>query len=146
MKKLLLTAAILALTGLQQPAFAHGDEEHGDQPHEATAEMVAPSTAPEALTSIQTGMSTIGSQIETGKFNLIHEEIEKIDSAAKDLKSNEAVGEEKKARLESSVDQLIAQLGKLHTVTDGKEVVKTQADAEFKKAQGALKLLEAALK
>lgn len=36
MKKLLLTAAIIALTGLQQPAFAHGDEDHGGQHQEAS--------------------------------------------------------------------------------------------------------------
>ena len=60
MNKLLLTAAIVALTGLHQPAFAHGDEEHGNQPHETTAEMVMPATtAQESLVSIQAGMMTI---------------------------------------------------------------------------------------
>lgn len=147
MKKLLLTAAILILTGLHQPDFAYGSEGHGNQPHESEAEMATPSiTEQEPLTSIQTGMSTIGSQIEAGQFNLIHAEIEKIDSATKDLKSSATVGDEKRARLASSIDQLVAQLGKLHTVTDDKEVVKSKADTEFKKAQGAMKLVESALK
>ena len=145
MKKLLLTAAILVLTGLQQPAFAHGDEEHGSQPHEATSEMAMPAmTAQESLTSIQTGMATISSKIETGALDGLHEEIEKIDMAAKMLKEKATVTEDKKARLESSLDQLSAQLDKMHDATDAKDMEKSKA--EFKKAEGALKLVEAVLK
>lgn len=145
MKKLLLTAAIIALTGLNQPAFAHGDEDHGTQPHEAATEAATPAlTAQEALGSIQTGMGTVGSQIDAGQFDLTHEEIEKIDAAAKSLKTSATVAEDKKARLESSINQFVAQLGKLHTVTDSKDAEKSLA--EFKKAQGAFKLVEATLK
>lgn len=145
MKKLLLTAAILALTGLQQPAFAHGDGEHGEHHQEATAETAMPAmTAPEALTSIQSGMTTIGSQIEAGTLDAIHEEIEKIDMAAQTLKEKATVTEDKKTRLESSLAQFSAQLGKLHEATDVKDAVKSKA--EFKKAEGAFKLVEAALK
>lgn len=145
MKKLLLTAAIIALTGLNQPAFAHGDEDHGAQPHETTTEAATPAmTAQEALASIQTAMGTVGSQIDAGQFDLTHEEIEKIDAAAKSLKTSATVAEDKKARLESSINQFVAQLGKLHTVTDAKDAEKSLA--EFKKAQGALKLVESVLK
>lgn len=145
MKKLMLTAAILALTGLNQPAFAHGDEDHGDQPHETTAEATMPATTTqEALTSIQTGMDVVGSQIEAGQLDLTHAEIEKIDTAAKALKTSATVADDKKARLESSINQFIAQLGKLHVVADAKDAEKSKA--EFKKAQGAFKLVEAALK
>lgn len=145
MKKLLLTTAILALVGLQQPAFAHGDEEHGDHHQEAAAEMAPPAmTAEEALTSIQAGMTVLGSQIEAGQLDLTHAEIEKIDAAAKSLKSGAAVTEDKKARLESSINQFVSQLGKLHAVADAKDAEKSKA--EFKKAQGALKLIEANLK
>lgn len=143
MKKLLLTTAIIALTGLNQPAFAHGDEDHGNQPHETTAEATMPTTQ-EALTSIQTGIDMLGSQIDAGQLDLTHAEIEKIDAAAKALKTNATVADDKKARLESSINQFIAQLGKLHTVADAKDVEKSKA--EFKKAQGAFKLVEAALK
>ncbi len=143
MKKLLLTAAILALTGLNQPAFAHGDEDHGSQPHETTAEATMPTTQ-EALTSIQTGIDMLGSQIDAGQLDLTHAEIEKIDAAAKALKTNATVADDKKARLESSINQFIAQLGKLHTVADAKDAEKSKA--EFKKAQGALKLIESNLK
>lgn len=145
MKKLLLTAAILALTGLQQPAFAHGDEEHGTQPHETATEMAMPTmTAQDTLTSIQTGMDTLGSQIDAGQLDLTHAEIEKIDAAAKALKASATVAEDKKARFESSINQFIAQLGKLHTVADAKDAEKSKA--EFKKAQGALKLIETNIK
>lgn len=145
MKKLLLTTAILALVGLQQPAFAHGDEEHGEHHQEAAAEMAAPAmTAEEALTSIQGGMTALGSQIEAGQLDLTHAEIEKIDAAAESLKGGAAVTEDKKARLESSINQFVSQLGKLHTVADAKDAEKSKA--EFKKAQGALKLIESNLK
>ncbi len=145
MKKLLLTAAILALTGLNQPAFAHGDEEHGAQPHETTAEATMPATtSQETLASIQTGMDTLGSQIDAGQLDLTHVEIEKIDAAAKVLKTSATVEDDKKARLESSINQFVAQLGKLHTVADAKDAEKSKT--EFKKAQGAFKLVEAALK
>jgi hypothetical protein len=145
MKKLLLTAAIIALTGLNQPAFAHGDEEHGSQPHETTAEaMMSATTAQESLTSIQTSMDTVASQIEAGQLDLTHAEIEKIDTAAKALKTSATVTDDKKARLESSINQFVTQLGKLHTVADAKDVEKSKV--EFKKAQGAFKLVEAALK
>ncbi len=145
MKKLLLTVAIFSLTGLSQPAFAHGDEDHGDQPHETTAETAMPATTTqEALTNIQTGIDALGSQIDAGQLDLTHAEIEKIDAAAKALKTSASVTDDKKARLESSINQFIAQLGKLHTVADAKDAEKSKA--EFKKAQGAFKLVEAALK
>ncbi len=145
MKKLLLTAAIIALTGLNQPAFAHGDEEHGSQPHETTAEaMMSATTAQESLTSIQTSMDTLGSQIDAGQLDLTHVEIEKIDAAAKVLKTSATVEDDKKARLESSINQFVAQLGKLHVVADAKDAEKSKT--EFKKAQGALKLIESNLK
>lgn len=145
MKKLMLTAAIIALTGLNQPAFAHGDENHGSQPHETATEAAMPAaTTQEALTSIQTGMDTVASQIDAGQLDLTHAEIEKIDAAAKSLRSSATVTEDRKARLESSINQFVAQLGKLHTVADAKDAEKSKA--EFKKAQGALKLIEANLK
>lgn len=145
MKKLIFIIAILALTGLQQPAFAHGDEDHGNQSSESATEMPIPTmTSQETLTSIQTGMATIGAQIDTGQFELIHAETENIDRAAKTLKASASVAEAKKARLESSINQFVAQLAKLHVVTDAKDAEKSKA--EFKKAQGALKLVEATLK
>ncbi len=145
MKKLMLTAAIVALTGLNQPAFAHGDEDHGSQPHETTAEAKMPATtSQESLASIQTGMDTVGSQIDAAQFDLTHAEIEKIDAAAKTLKTSATVADDKKVRLESSINQFVAQLGKLHVVADAKDAEKSKA--EFKKAQGAFKLVEAALK
>jgi len=145
MKKLLLTTAIIALTGLNQPAFAHGDEDHGNQPHETSTEAaISATTAQESLTSIQTGMDMVGSQIDAGQFDLTHVEIEKIDTATKALKTSASVADDKKARLESAINQFLAQLGKLHTVADAKDAEKSKA--EFKKAQGALKLIESNLK
>lgn len=146
MKKLLLAVAILSLTGLQQPAFAHEGEEHGAQPHqEPAAEAAMPAmTVQDALSSIQASMAIVSSQVDTEQFDAIHAEIEKIDTATKVLKSTAAVREDKKLRLESSINQFVVQLGKLHTVADAKDAEKSKT--ELKKAQGALKLVESHLK
>lgn len=145
MKELLLTAAIIALTGLNQPAFAHGDEDHGNQPHETSTEAAMPAmSAQDILTSIQEGLVTVGSQIDARQFDLTHAEIEKISTAAKSLKTSATVEEDKKSRFESSINQFVAQLGKLHMVADAKDAEKSKV--EFKKAQGALKLIETNLK
>lgn len=145
MKKRLLTAAIFALAGLHQPAFAHGHEKQGDQPHETVSTVATPALTVQAtLATIQAGMATIGSQIEAGQFDTIHEEIEKIDLSVKMLKENATVSDDKKARLESSINQFTGQLSKLHTVADAKNAEKSKV--EFKKAQGALKLVESSLK
>ncbi len=144
MKKLLLTTAILATIGFQQPALAHGDEKHEGQHTEAHAS--APKTvsvaadAQGALTEIQAGMKTISTQISENKHDAMHDEIEKIEASIKLLKEKSALEGDKKTRLEASLKQLSAQLGKVHSAADAKDVEKTKA--EFKKAEGALKLVE----
>ena len=147
MKRLLLAATILALIGLNQPAFAHRDEDHGaeQQHHQAVAASQVPTmSAEKVLTSIQTGMASVKALIEAGTLETTHEEIEKIDAAVKALKAQAVIPEAKKVRFDSSISQLTAQLGKLHTATDAKDV--KQSRVEFKKAEGALKLVQSNLK
>lgn len=148
MKKLLLTTAILAFAGFQQPAFAHGDEKHEGQHTEAPAadsKAVATATdAQGALAEIQAGMKTISTQISENKHDAMHNEIEKIEASINTLKEKSGLEGDKKTRLESSLKQLSTQLGKLHGVADAKDAEKTKA--EFKKAEGALKLVENAAK
>jgi hypothetical protein len=148
MKKLLLATAILATIGFQQPALAHGDEKHEEKHTEAPA--VAPkaiSTATDAqgvLTEIQAGMKTISTQISENKHDAMHDEIEKIEASIKALKEKSGLEGDKKTRLEASLKQLSTQLGKVHSAADAKDAEKTKA--EFKKAEGALKLLESNVK
>ena len=81
MKKLLLTTAILAFAGFQQPALAHGDEKHEGHHTEAPAadsKAAATTTdAQSALAEIQAGMKTISTQISENKHDAMHDEIEK---------------------------------------------------------------------
>jgi DNA-binding transcriptional regulator GbsR (MarR family) len=148
MKKLLLTTAILAAIGFQQPALAHGDEKHEGQHTEAPAaapKAVATATdAQGALTEIQAGMKTISTQISENKHDAMHDEIEKIEASIKALKEKSALEGDKKTRLEASLKQLSTQLGKVHSAADAKDAEKTKI--EFKKAEGALKLVESAAK
>lgn len=148
MKKLLLTTAILATIGLQQPALAHGDEKHEGQHTEAPAiDPKALSTATDAqgaLTEIQAGMKTISTQISENKHDAMHDEIEKIEVSIKALKEKSVLEGDKKTRLEASLRQLSTQLGKVHSAADAKDAEKTKT--EFKKAEGAFKLVESAAK
>lgn len=146
MKKLLLTTAMLALIGIQQPALAHGDEKHDEAHHESTAKAPAATvvTAEEALAKIQSGMKTISALVAEGKHDILHDEIEKIEGSIAALKENKTLESDKKTRLESSLKQLSAQLDKVHSAADAKDAEKTKA--EFRKAEGALKLVESAAK
>lgn len=148
MKKLLLTTAILAFAGFQQPALAHGDAKHEEHHAEASAAdskaSAATKDAQSALAEIQAGMKTISTQISENKHDAMHDEIEKIEASINALKEKSALEGDKKTRLEASLKQLSTQLGKVHSAADAKDAEKTKA--EFKKAEGALKLLESNVK
>jgi hypothetical protein len=146
MKKLLLITAILAFAGFQQPALAHGDEKHGEAHHEATAKapVATAATAQDALTEIQSGMKAVATQVAEGKHDTLHDQIEMIEKNIAVLKEKSGTEGEKKDRLDSSLKQLSTQLGKVHSAADAKDAEKTKA--EFKKAEGALKLVESNVK
>lgn len=147
MNKLLLTTAILALISFQQPAFAHGDEKHDEHQSGASAAAKITSKATntqEALAEIQAGMKTISTQISENKHDAMHNEIEKIEASINALKEKSGLEGDKKTRLEAALKQLSTQLSKVHSVADAKDADKTKA--EFKKAEGALKLVENAAK
>lgn len=148
MKKLLLTTAILALSAFQQHALAHGDEKHEGQHTKAQAsesKTVATVTdAQSALTNIQNGMKTINMQISENNYDAMHNQIEKIETSINVLKEKAGLEGDKKTRLDASLKQLSTQLGKVHSAADAKDAEKTKA--EFKKSEGALKLLESHIK
>jgi hypothetical protein len=149
MNKLFLTTAIILGLGLSVPAYAHGDEDHTGDHAEVTKEAGASvsssaSTAQEALVEVQTIMSAINEQIASGNLDAVHAEIEKIEASSKILAEKSGLEADKKARLDAALKQLNTQLGKVHEATDAKDAAKSES--EFKKAQGALKLIEASLK
>lgn len=151
MKNLFLTTAIAATFVVAQPALAHEGEEHTQgkemqMEHAAHAdEAVSKATnADQALSEIQGAMKEIGGMIKEGRLDEIHEVSERASTAIETLKEKSALEGDKKTRLDASLKQLSTQLGKLHTVSDAKDAEKTTA--EFKKTEGALKLVESALK
>lgn len=146
MNKLLFTTAMLALIGFQQPVMAHGDEKHDDAHHESASKPPAATavTEQEALTEIQTVMKLVATQVAEGKHDTLHDKIEKIEGSIAALKEKSGLEGDKKTRLESSLKQLSTQLGKVHSAADSKDAEKTKA--EFKKAEGALKLVESNVK
>jgi len=141
MKEYLLTTAILTTFFVYQPAFAY--ESH-DKPATEVIVVLKATTAPEALAEIQAGIKSVGEMVNDGKLDGVHVEIEKIEAASKVIKEKAAVDGNKKTRLEAAIKQFNTQIGKVHIAADGKDAKKTKV--EFKKAEGALKLVESALK
>jgi len=75
----------------------------------------------------------------------LHDVTVHIDEAAKFLESDAAnIEPEKKTRLSSALKQLVKTTTDFHVATHDKNIDKTLV--ELKKSQGALKLVEAALK
>jgi len=156
MKKLLLTTAILALSGLQQPALAHGDEKH--EGHHSTSSTGSASTemkSEDALKILHEGIAlmeeTVSDKNREEMFangpimDKWHDKESAIREAAESLKKNpSSVSGDKKKRLESSINQLNKVLDDFHIATHNQDAAKAQA--EVKKAKGALKLIEANIK
>lgn len=161
MKKLLLTTTILALAGFSQPAFAHGDEDHSKmeqhgQHEPSTVHGVATqiATKDDAFKVIRDGVSFMDEAVNKHKDDLfadgkvmdqLHDVAVHIEEAAKFLESDAANADPaKKARLFSALKQLVKTTTDFHVATHDRNIDKSLA--ELKKAQGALKLVEAALK
>lgn len=143
MKTLLLTTGLLAVL-IANPAFADNHAAH--QPTPAAETTVEGTTKPiqENIATIQSGMKLIGDMIANNKLDTVHPEIERIEPNIKALVAQSSSEPEKKVRLDAALKQLSVHLNKLHIVADAKDMNKSQV--EFKKAQGALKLIEASLK
>lgn len=141
MKRMIAMITVLTI-GIATSLWAHSDEHHDKKGVKA----VPPKTATEAWTVIQHEMKEIGEVIAAKKITeAIHEAVEKILEAAKVLKSSNPVSDsDKKKRFESALNQFTKQADKVHdTADETKNVDKTQV--EYKKLQGAIKLVEAQL-
>lgn len=134
-----ITALLLSL--LAVPAIAHESEEA--HPHEAA--ITSPSTtSSQALAQLQEGIKIIDTLAAESKEG-IHDEIEKLEKGPiASLAADTSIAHDKKDRLTASLNQLKAQLGKVHDAADKKDVAAT--NVELKKAHGALKMIEAILK
>lgn len=160
MKKLLLTAAILALAG-GQPALAHEGEDHSKTEqhgqHEPSAvhdEAAQITTRDGALQVMRDGVSFMEEAVNKHKDDLfadgkvmdqLHDVTVHIEEAAKFLENDaDIVDPAQKARLSSAIKQLVKTTTDFHIATHDKNIEKTLT--ELKKSQGALKLVEAALK
>ena len=161
MKKLLLTTAILALAGFQQPALAHEGEDHSKTEqhgqHEPSAvhdEATKIATKDDALKVLRDGVAFMDEAVNKHKADLfangkvmdqLHDVTVHIEEAAKFLeKDSESMEPTKKARLSSALKQLVKTTTDFHIGTHDKNLEKTLA--ELKKSQGALKLVESNVK
>jgi hypothetical protein len=154
MKKLLLTTAILATIGFQQPAFAREGEDH--EKHTHSEKQVTVTMKPEAaLKALQDGIAMMADTVsEKNREEMFadgpimekwHEEVSVIQDATTSLKQHATtLPDEKKKRLESSLNQLLKLLDDFHMATHNKDAAKAQA--EVTKAKGALKLIEVNIK
>ncbi len=161
MKKLLLTTAILAFAGLQQPALAHEGEDHSKTEqhgqHEPSAvhdEATKITTKDGALKVMRDGVSFMDEAVNKQKADLfangkvmdqLHDVTVHIGEAAKFLeKEAESMEPAKKVRLLGALKQLVKTTTDFHIGTHDKNLEKTLS--ELKKSQGALKLVESAAK
>lgn len=155
MTHILLTTSMIAALAAFQPALAHGGEDHSAGKATADAKVVSKAaadakldskaaTAQKALFAVHDSVKVLGELVKGGKFDAIHEEIEKAEGSINAIEANATLEGTNRIRLEASLQQLSALLGKMHVASDAKDAEKTKA--EFKKVEGALKLVENALK
>lgn len=146
-KYLFLTATLAGSIALAEPVLAHGDESHGaaSAPEPADhAQVGQPTLASGALASLQASVDAIDDQIAAGSLDAVHEEVEKAEAAIQAIQEQAAIDVDRKPRLEAALRQLSGQLDRLHSTADGKDIEKTEM--ELKKVEGALRLVENALK
>lgn len=94
-----------------------------------------------AWAAIQDSINSIDSALAAKNLEPVHAAEEKLTSALKFLQGNSSVVTGDKAkRLDSALKQALTQAANVHAASDAKDQVKTES--EFKKLQGALKLVE----
>ena len=142
MKKL-LTLTLLTTLYITFPTvtFAHGDESDGH--HETEKAKTADVNPSDSLIQIKQAYSDIDALAKAGKLSEIHARIELVEPYLDSIAKTE-VAAEKKTRLAASVKQVRSQLDKVHEVSDANDAVATEA--ELKKLNGAILLLESSLK
>lgn len=128
--------AVALAFALPQVALAHGDEKH----EPAMAAM----SADEMLNAVKTKLTVIGQALTAKDLKAIHQLSEEAVSAAEMLRDHTTPPADKKERFDGAAKQLVEQLEALHVAADKGD--QGAAESAFKKAQGALKLVEANMK
>ncbi len=136
-----LTIAAFAFTfAFAAPAvFADDKKDDKKTDHPAAGHFAS---AAEAWTAAQDGMKEMGDLITAKKLKSVHEAEVKVVAALKGLGANSAMVEgDKKKRLDAALAQAAKLADSTHDAADDGQQAKTEA--EFKKLQGSLKLIEA---
>jgi len=112
-------------------APAHGNHQHGEMKIDSVGE---------AWNLIQKFVKEIESALAAKNLAPIHEAEENVSAGLKYLQTNSGmVTRDKAMRLQAALKQALVQSTNVHTASDAKDQVKTET--EFKKLQGALKLV-----
>lgn len=132
-----LCIAVALAVGLPQTALAHGDEKH-EQP------TMAAMSADEMLAAVKTKLVAIEQALAAKDLKAIHQLSEDAAASAEMVRDHIMPPPDKKERFASAAKQLVEQLKALHVAADKSD--QAAAETAFKKAQGALKLVEANIK
>jgi hypothetical protein len=148
-KKINLLVYSLVLTSFTSfPVFAHDhgkNQQISDGTHNKHTHSVStPASLSDAWAVVQNSVEAIQKSLKNKDLKAIHESEEKLSvglKAMQELSTN--IEPEKKKRLDSALKQALTTANNVHVASDAGDQIKTEA--EFKKLQGALKLVEAQL-
>lgn len=125
--------ALAFAIGAPLAALAHGDEKH----EPAMAAM----SADEMLATVKTKLSAMEQALAAKDLKAIHQPSEEAISAAEMLRDHATPPADKRERFDGAAKQLVEQLKNLHVAADKGD--QAQAEVALKRAQGALRLVEA---
>jgi molecular chaperone GrpE (heat shock protein) len=130
-------SAVCVLAFMDTPrAFAHAGHSHG------AANVVIPETAEEIMAEINKNHAEITAAVTGKKLKAVHDLAETMTALAKALP--EKVAEDKKARVQSTTDNMIKLLDTLHHAADDGD--QPRSGIELKKLDGAVNSLTNQLK
>ena len=130
-------AALASLTLSTTPLLAHEGHDHGAKP-----KVTVPDTAEGILQEIQKQQALITTAVTGKNLQGVHDPIEAIPALAKALPDK--VADDKKARVQGSVNNLAKAADSLHHAADAGD--QTKAEAELKKFDGVLLALSQQIK
>lgn len=134
MNKLLLTLLIGTSLSLTAPAFAHGDEDHPPEAHEATTPI-----AGDSFSELEKTYAAIEAHVTAGSLDKIHATAEGMKVPLQSLKDTHR----ENSGITGTIDMITKTLDDLHVATDDKNTPEVQKD--LKKLESGLKLLKARL-
>lgn len=144
--RIFLTASIFIALAWSQAAFAHETKE-GDQTitmhSEAVMDNQASQAAKKVLMQVQSSVHAIEQMVSDGKLTDIHAEILKAETSVRSIIDKVSVTGGPGTRLNTSLQQLAAELSKIHKSPNDGDAATVAAD--LKRIKKALKVVEAAM-